>query len=435
MRAQRFSYGGFELAAQGLLSCRYRLDDQEFIERFDLPPGDWSSPHAQRAARLVYLLAGVSYYKAGAPRLVVADVSLRPAERHLLEDFYIRGLGEFAYRNGFDLSDLELRDNEEKDDETAIAPPPRCGPLVPFGGGIDSIVTAEMVRACREGTSLLVVSPPGAPYAAIDRAAQATGLPVVSVGRRLDPVLLEAGSYLTGHVPVTGILTALATLVAVGTGRCAVVMSNEWSASSGNLVIGSEVVNHQYSKSRDFEVAFSKAKTESLGDDPAVFSGLRPFSELLIARRFASLTMYHDVFHSCNRAFAIDAGSRLDAWCARCDKCCFIDLVLAPFLSVQRLRSIFVGTEPLENPDLFESFATLVGMSENPKPFECVGDVQECAVAASMAAQRDDRADNQNLARLAGVLPEPDDSLVEMLFEPRLPHDVPDDLLAAAALV
>ena len=90
----------------------------------------------------------------------------------------------------------------------------------------------------------------------------------------------------------------------------------------------------------------------ALGPGFAYFSALRPFSELWVARRFAALTQYHDTFRSCNRAFHIDKSLRLDHWCGRCDKCCFIDLILAPFVPAADLERIFGGHEPLADSDM-----------------------------------------------------------------------------------
>src|SRR5439155_70696 len=72
------------------------------------------------------------------------------------------------------------------------------------------------------------------------------------------PQLLRSAElgFLNGHVPVTGILSAIAVLAAVLTGRDAVVMSNEWSASIPTLEFDGRPVNHQFSKSEEFESAF-----------------------------------------------------------------------------------------------------------------------------------------------------------------------------------
>jgi hypothetical protein len=436
--ATRFSYAGHELVAElGRLICRYALDGRQFVERIDLGAGRWATPQAREAARLVYLLAGVSYYKAGAPPLIEVDVPLRPAEEALLSDFYRDGLGEFAYRNELDLNGLELR-AERSGAGSVSAEPGTGGPLVPFGGGIDSIVTVEAVKGRRPDASLFVVTPPNAPFDAIERVVPLTGLGVVRVVRHLDPALLRPADetgFLQGHVPVTGIITALATLAACGRGHDAVVLSNEWSASSGNLVVGDRTINHQYSKGWAFESAFSRALSEALGEHPVAFSLLRPYTELWVARRFAALPEYHRAFHSCNRAFSIDPAARLNRWCGECDKCCFIDLVLAPFLAKVELESIFDGREPLGRADLYDRFAVLTGLSPNPKPFECVGEVGECRAAAALAAERGDRRSDAVLQRLAAQLPPVGPAEVARLLAPHQPHQVPDDLAAEDQLV
>src|SRR5919204_3884146 len=107
-----FRYDSFSTDAEhGVLTCRYSLDDREFAEVVTLPPGErWHTPAAQAAARLVFLLAGVSYYKTAAPPVIdLGPHPLTQAEQVFLRDFYLAGLGEFAYRNGLDLDSLRLK--------------------------------------------------------------------------------------------------------------------------------------------------------------------------------------------------------------------------------------------------------------------------------------------------------------------------------------
>jgi len=99
-----------------------------------------------------------------------------------------------------------------------------------------------------------------------------------------------------------------------------------------------------------------------------------------VAERFAALTQYHGSFRSCNKAFYAERSRRLAHWCGQCDKCCFIDLILAPFLPAETLRRIFaVAGEPLADPGLAAKFRSLLGAGA--KPFECVGEVAECRAA------------------------------------------------------
>jgi hypothetical protein len=314
---------------------------------------------------------------------------------------------------------------------------------VPFGGGIDSIVTVEMIRA-RAEPALFIVSRPGDRFDAIERPAAVTGLPILRAEREIDPQLLRSRElgFLNGHVPVTGIISAIAVLAATLDGRDAVVMSNEWSASIPTLEVGGTPVNHQYSKSGAFEAAFRGVLAGALGPGFAYFSALRPFSELWVARRFAALTQYHDTFRSCNRAFHIDKSRRLDHWCGRCDKCCFIDLILAPFVPAADLERIFGGHEPLADSDmatphlgttggddesLADKFRSLLGTSPTSKPFECVGEIGECRAAALLAAQRPDRAGTKLLQVLAAELDGlPQLSTPAELLRPLGRHFIPD---------
>ncbi len=413
-RGDVFRYEGYEIdAAAGLLSCRYSADGRRFEERITLSrEGQWDSSAARAAARLVFLLAGVSYYKTAAPDLVdLGQTAITETERNFLYEYYLQGLGEFAYQNEIDLTRLRIEGPSLPARAPVPAPAAAARALVPFGGGIDSIVTVELVRH-RTDAALFVVSRPGDRFAAIERPAAVAELPVVRADREIDPQLLRSKElgFLNGHVPVTGILSAIAVLAAALDGRDAVVMSNEWSSSIPTLEFGDRSINHQYSKSISFETGFRAVLADSGAVMPDYFSLLRPRTELWVAEKFAGLTKYHDTFRSCNRAFHIDRTLRLDHWCGHCDKCCFIDLILAPFMSVTQLERIFAGgdlpssedsREPLSDPAQADRFRTLLATSETGKPFECVGEVNECRAAALLAARRGDRADSKLLQELA----------------------------------
>jgi UDP-N-acetyl-alpha-D-muramoyl-L-alanyl-L-glutamate epimerase len=409
-RGEVFRYEGFTTDGEtGLLSCHYSLDGRKFTERVTLAPGPrWSAPVAQAAARLVYLLAGVSYYKTAAPPVIdFGATPLTEEERAFLREYYVQGLGEFAHHNELDLTSVQLEASR-----VAGPPQPAASPataserraLVPFGGGIDSIVTVEQVRQ-RADVALFVVNRPGDRYAAIEAPAAVTGLPIIRAEREIDPQLLRSAElgFLNGHVPVTGILSAIAVLAAVLQERDAVVMSNEWSASIPTVQYRGHPVNHQWSKSEEFEAAFRGVLAATgTGPDrlPEYFSWLRDRTELWVGREFAALGPYHATFRSCNKAFYTDPSRRLDHWCGQCDKCCFIDLILAPFLPAAALREIFVVTgEPLAHRELAPKFRALLGAGA--KPFECVGEVNECRAAVQLAARREDRAGDALLAELA----------------------------------
>lgn len=417
-RGDVFRYEGYDVHGN-TLTCRYSLDGRPFVETVSFPNGGaWERPEVAAAARLVYLLAGVSYYKTAAPlRIALPHDTLSVSEAALLREFYVEGLGEFGYVNDLDLRDVHM-DVAIVDDEPRAVAPVNDAVLVPFGGGIDSIVTVELMRPLAD-LALFVVGRPNDTYAAIEDAAAVTGLPVIRAERALDEQVLRSVElgFLNGHVPITGVISAIAVLAAALDGRSAVAMSNEWSASVATLQHGDRAINHQWSKSDAFEAAFRRVAPVEY------FSRLRPYSEYWIADRFARLDQYHGAFRSCNRAFHTDPARRLDHWCGECDKCCFIDLILAPFMARGALEAVFKGREPLANESLRPKFEALLDTSGAPRPFECIGDVTECRAAGVLASRRPDRQETTMLRELVAAVPEPD---LGPLLRPRGPHFIPD---------
>jgi hypothetical protein len=401
-RASTFAYGAVELDVEARrLRCTYRLDDATFVETatFDATV-DLAAPGVAAVATLYHLLAGLSYYKCGAARTVdLGEVPAGPATRALLAASIVDGLGEYAYRHGLDLRDVVLEGGAPP--LRATVPGGPAGPLVPFGGGMDSIVVATAARRAG-GAALFVVGPPDDPFEAIERPARQTGLPVVRCARTIDEqVRRPRPGRLEGHVPVTAIISALALVAAVAQRRAHVVMSNERSASVPNLVVDGRGVNHQWSKSLACEELLRDALAEILDGGPTYASALRDRSELWVASEFAGLDEYLGTFMSCNRAFTQDPAARATTWCASCDKCLFTNLALAPFVDRARLESVFGGREPIGDPARARELEVLCGLVPDPKPFECVGDHDECATALVATAARHDRRDQPYLAALA----------------------------------
>ena len=156
-------------------------------------------------------------------------------------------------------------------------------------------------------------------------------------------------------------------LASVLSGRRNIALSNESSANEAT-VEGSSI-NHQYSKSFEFEQDFRAYVHQFISPKPNYFSFLRPLSELQIAAFFSRFEAYHNVFKSCN------AGSKTDIWCGNCPKCLFTFIILSPFLGEKRLSEIF-GKDLFKDTSLTPYLRQLTGM-DNVKPFECVGTIDE----------------------------------------------------------
>jgi hypothetical protein len=409
-RARRFAYAGLEVDGATLVG-RYELDGRPFAERVELDV-EVTSPAARAVAELWYLLAGLSYYKAGAARTIdLGATALGEAGHALLEGALLGGLGEFAWRNGLDLSDVEVVGGAEVTARDVGLDPDQV--LVPFGGGIDSAATL-LTLSPAVAADLFVVSPQSGRFAALEATLATTGRAVARATRALDPALYDpAAATFHGHVPVTAMVALLAATAAAARGRGGVVMSNEASASVANLVVEGRAVNHQWSKSLEAEDLIQRALDERVGGGLVVASALRDRSELWVAKVFAEDGRFLDVFRSCNRAFAQDPARRLDRWCGTCPKCLFVQLVLAPFVARERLEGA-MGVAPLADPALAGELRTLVGLGESHKPFECVGDPDESAVALAAVARDPAWADVAHLADLArDVGPTP--ALAELL--------------------
>lgn len=418
------------------LSLRYRYSDGPAFEEklvFDFAPRPLSPADNEaldRIFRLIFLLSGVSYYKAFVPKLLICEAfSLDESTAGFLHKFYLKGLAEFSFRNR-----ISLRDHFRFRPEPAEVAPPIVLDLpqracVPVGGGKDSIVTIESLKQAGHPTLLFSLGD-AEPIRACIETAQ---LPSIRVRRQLDPGLLElnrAGA-LNGHVPITGILSAIALACAVMSGCNAVAMSNEHSASAPNLTLDGVEINHQYSKSLEFEEDFAGYIEQFISPNISYFSLLRPFSEVEIARRFAKYPAYLKKFRSCNTAFRQSPAARGHHWCGNCPKCRFVFLALSPFVPKAQLIEIF-GRDLLDDEAQCDGFAALCGLREH-KPFECVGETSESALVMSHLGNHSDWREDRVVRRLREVFPllrHSDPAEYHALFAPWRPHRVPPSYLA-----
>lgn len=380
----------------------------EFTERvaFAMPeePSDVDWPRVEAVLPLLGVILGLSYYKAAAPgRYEVAVPGLsRPAVDYLAAALRA-GLGEFAYRNrlaGLLKPDIVL-EHDVSDTKVPVAFPPSLleRPLVPIGGGKDSVVSVESLRKAGLRPTQFAVRP----NSIIRRVAAAAGLPFIEAGRLIDPLLLQLNSRgaLNGHVPVTAMNTLIGVVQSLLSGLGPVVLSNERSASDPTLVWDGVPINHQWSKSLEAELLLEDALAAQLGYRGMSFSLLRPYSELRIASNFSRISGYDPVVVSCNRAYRLGAGDV--SWCGDCDKCRFIFLVFAPFMTGERLVGIF-GKNLFEDATQVAGFRDLLGLGLH-KPFECVGEEAECSVAMSLAVRQETWRDTVVARRLIAEAP------------------------------
>jgi hypothetical protein len=407
----------------------YAFDDgPELVETITVPgaPFDLAGARAQaaeRALRLLHLIAGVSYYKAAVPeRILVDGYAIDADTAALLELIYLNGLGEFAYRNGLDLH-ARLRFPHAGQTETAPALGLREHALVAIGGGKDSLVSIEALRTL--GIEQTVTWIGGSQL--IQACAARTGLPTLNIGRQLAPELFDynrQGAW-NGHIPVTVVNSAIMVFAAVLLGVDQVVFSNERSASYGSIIIADDgtvtgEVNHQWSKGWACEQAFGDHVQRHVAADLRYYSLLRPLSELAVARQFAKSDRYDAHFSSCNRNFHLLGERPTNRWCGVCPKCHFVFLALAPFMPKPRLVAIF-GRNLLDDPAQTGGFDALLEYQDH-KPFECVGEGRESRAAMNALTTRPEWREDALVERFAqDILPQLD--AAELRIEPLLVLD------------
>ncbi len=368
-------------------SLRYGLDDSYSFEEtvtFETePPPDLPVDAAglDRALHHLHIAAGTSYYKTAAPPVIeVEGAGLTASESEFHGHLYDDGLREFALANRLPVPrpvKIHASSASPVDPDRLRTRRPG-GLVVPIGGGKDSMVLIEAVRHL--GPRLFAVNP----HPLVVELAAASGLELIVVRRRLAPELarINAIGALNGHVPITAIVSLIAVAGSYLYGYDSIAMAIERSASEETRWVEGVPVNHQYSKSLDFEILLQRLLAESIDPGLTYGSALRQYSELTIARAFSRLTRYHPTFCSCNTAFRQEAGVN-DRWCGHCPKCRFVGLMLAPFLGPEALVAI-IGRDMFDDPDQADGFAAL--MSEEGKPFECVGERGESAAALRMLA-------------------------------------------------
>jgi hypothetical protein len=386
--------------------------DVAFEERLVLPEAvpvpDPADPGVAALLDGMHRAFGVSYFKAAVP----ARVRARPLpedDARFWDTLYTLGLGEFYYRNDLDPRGRVCFPRGSSLPSARQREPTHERVLLLAGGGKDSAVAREVVR--HAGVSADALSLGTAPW--ITRSVEAMGLRHLVIRRDVDPTLFELnerGAW-NGHVPISACIAFVASLVAYVGGYAAVIVANERSADEPNLVWNGIPVNHQWSKSLDFERAFQAWCARRWSGDPVYFSILRPLSEVRIAAAFARHAQYFAHFTSCNANFRYRAHAVPPRWCGRCPKCVFVQLALAPQLDDGTLDHVF-GGQFFADPANRQILEALVGMT-GFKPFECVGTATESRAALARLATQGRLAESVRPWYLQHVAPSVDDPAAE----------------------
>lgn len=338
--------------------------------------------------RLVFSLGmaeAISYWKAScSPLIEVKCGHIDDSQIKWWKKLFFNGLGEFFYRNEIK-TDIEsfvnIKSTGKFNSSTEYLNENSEGCLIPIGGGKDSIVTLETLKNAGEKIICYAINDRNSIYNTVLTAGFSPENTLVTSKRKLDRNIIKLNNegFFNGHTPFSSIVAFSSEITAYLNNLKYIVLSNESSANEST--VADMDVNHQYSKSFEFESDFNEYEKKYLDTGIYYFSFLRPLAEFQIAGIFSKYPKYHDIFRSCNLGSKVSP----DIWCGDCAKCMFITIILSPFLSHKEIIEIF-GKDMTDDMSYKPFFDELIGLTEN-KPFECVGSIDEVNLSVNIAIE------------------------------------------------
>jgi UDP-N-acetyl-alpha-D-muramoyl-L-alanyl-L-glutamate epimerase len=382
---------GVRLTFSYLLEPGHRFTGDVIIH--DVQAKEWESiPQAVRDEWVFHIgLAEMpSYWKAAAPQEIVIKAGwLSESQLQWWHNVFIQGMGEYFYINQIDFTAPDfLKLSVEGSEEQHMSSwdfTTSTDYLVPIGGGKDSSLTLALLNENNIEFGVFLLNPT---QAALDVTLASNPRQTLTARRTIDPNLLALNTqgYLNGHVPFSAYLAFLSRFTATLFGYRSVVISNERSSNEGNVQFLGHEINHQYSKTFEFEQLFEKylhqsgLQPQDSNNTPSFFSLLRPLFEVQISKMLSersSFAAFAPVMRSCNR------GQRSNSWCGECPKCLFAFTALYPFVDHAQLIAMF-GKNLFDDAGLIDEARALLGVADT-KPFECVGTHEENKVAFYLA--------------------------------------------------
>lgn len=413
---KQFVFESFDIdrnATDLTVTYHYRLGEHRFDPVASIPLKEISNKDTDESflEELFFnfgIINAISYYKLScAPEFIIKAGYLDDNQKYFFKKLFYNGLGEFMFVNNlnFTFDDFMQIECIEAPENRQTNKAPRelysigkdfHGNLIPVGGGKDSVVTLEALQPMHQDSYCLqfnrsLYNKDRAALACISEAGYSTE-DIRNFNLSFDEHMLELNKqgFYNGHIPFSSTLAFAALIVAYISNKKYIEVSNEASANESN-VAGTNI-NHQYSKSYEFEKDFQNYVEYYLTDQIHYFSLLRCWNEYQICQKFLQFPQYLDKFRSCN------VGARENKWCGHCAKCLYVYVMLYPWVEKDRLQQIF-GHDLLDDESLLDIFNGLV-FPETIKPFECVGTKAEICYSLDLVVQNQDPANLPKLLQL-----------------------------------
>lgn len=421
---------------------RIALDDgseHTLCERLVLPVKfNSQSPLITKILQALHIGLGISYYKTFLPPTFELPYKLSQTEADFWNHTYLNGLAEFLYVN--DLSPERIAKfsgtgvDEPAPDEDVYW---TITAIVGIGGGKDSIVAGELLKAIDVPVTGFILAT-GDNHGQSEEVALTMGVKTLGVQRHFDRSIIKLQQSLNGyngHVPISMVFALVGTLLCAATGNKYMVVANESSANDPNTEWHGMSVNHQWSKTFEFELLFHEFVAKTITPNIEYFSAIRPLSSVGVMNIFANLSQYFDKFTSCNLVFRMDPAARPNGkWCGTCAKCLSSYIMLSPWVAADELRTMF-GKEMLDDESLAPMLLELLGV-ESHKPLDCVGTIEEITASLNTAVQQGKFTDSPlvAVARERGAVRDGEwqeilESMLEISDQHQLPQNISDQLM------
>ncbi len=377
-----FYYHGFDITYDDNIFITYHFEIKDLITfnpTLTIPKKGKVTYDKSFLEKIVFsagLAEIASYWKATCSKNIVIECgTLTEDQTNWFKKLLFNGLGEFFYVNNINVSINDFVNVESSGSNYDVIDTKTNyeGYLVAIGGGKDSLTSLEILRNEHNKKAFIInnrkVCFDGALTSGIKEE------DIINVSRNFDRKItdLNAKGFLNGHTPISSCIAFISYMTAYVYNIKYVVLSNESSANE--VSVKGTNVNHQYSKSFEFEEDFRYYCNKYLSNNFEYFSLLRPLSELEIMKIFTKYPKYFKHFISCNNGGKRKNIGVTDGWCCSCAKCLFIYLIMSNFVSEEVMISTF-GENLLDNKDMLPYFIDLIGKSD-AKPFECVGTTKE----------------------------------------------------------
>lgn len=373
---------------------RYELDVQGqtyyLKETLELPAPSKNSVEQERLLRSLHLALAISYYKVFLPPKITHPYTMTAVEASFWNTVYEHGLAEFIYNNQLSFEQIARfkeqagveitgsSSNEWKDEA-----------ILGLGGGKDSIVGGELLRSTSIPFKTFVLAT-GEQLGQTQAVADVMGTELLPIKRTLDPQIFTLNKLegaINGHVPISLIFGLVGALIASNTNSKYVVVANEASSSIPQTTWEDRQINHQWSKSLEFERLFQDYLHSYISEHLTYFSAIRPLSSLGVSKIFTRFPDYFEVFTSDNSLFKINPETRdHPRWSLNSSKSLSSYILLSAWLNETELKHIF-GRNFLHETSLKQSFLDMLGV-DGASVLDCVGTPEELRLCLTLADNR-----------------------------------------------